>query len=110
MRLRLLAAAVVTLAFALGGRQLWFRHRPSPANVPTPPAIDSAPVTIEFPETLRRGETLAHLFARHGLGAGEVQQLAALLDLRKLRAGLVFHVRRSHADSAPDQVVVRTGP
>jgi murein DD-endopeptidase MepM/ murein hydrolase activator NlpD len=110
MRLRLLAAAVVTLAFALGGRQLWFRHRPSPANVPTPPAIDSAPVTIEFPDTLRRGETLAHLFARHGLGAAEVKELAALLDLRKLRAGLVFQVRRSHADSVPDQVTVRTGP
>ncbi len=109
MRLRLLAAAVVTLAFALGGRQLWYRNRPAPA-LRAVPAADSTLVAIESPDTLRRGETLVHLFARHGLGAAEVQHLAAMLDLRKLRTGLVFHVRRPHADSAPDQISVRTGP
>jgi murein DD-endopeptidase MepM/ murein hydrolase activator NlpD len=110
MRRRVLAAAVVTLAFALGGRQLMFRSRPPSGIAPALPTVDSAPAAIEFSDTLRRGETLAHLFARHGLGAAEVKELAALLDLRKLRAGLVFQVRRSHADSAPDQVMVRTGP
>ena len=110
MRLRLFAAAVVTLAFALGGRQLWYRNRPSPAIAAAVLALDSVPPAIESPDTLHRGETLAHLFARHGLGAAEVKHLASMLDLRKLKAGLVFHVRRQHADSAPDQVSVRTGP
>jgi murein DD-endopeptidase MepM/ murein hydrolase activator NlpD len=110
MRLRLLALAVVTLAFALGGRQLWYRNHPSPTIAPAVLALDSTPAAIESPDTLRRGETLAHLLARHGLGAAEVQHLASMLDPRRLRAGLVFHVRRQHADSAPDQISVRTGP
>ena len=33
-----------------------------------------------------------------------------MLDLRRLKTGLVFQVRRQHADSAPDQITVRTGP
>jgi len=110
MRLRYLVAAVVTLAFALGGRQLWYRNRPSPTIAPGVLALDSTPPAIESPDTLHRGETLAHLFARHGLGAAEVKHVASMLDPRKLRAGLVFHVRRPHADSAPDQISVRTGP
>ena len=36
MRLRYLAAAVVTLAFAFGGRQLWFRNRPPPSAARRP--------------------------------------------------------------------------
>ena len=114
MQRRYLAAAVVLLAFALGGRQLWFRHHSRPsvtaAVVTAVPVADSTPTAIESPDTLRRGETLAHLFARHGLGPGEVNHLASMLDLRKLKAGLVFHVRRRHVDSAPDQIIVRTGP
>ena len=111
MRLRYLAAAVVTLAFALGGRQLWFRTHPSRdcRCAPFPPRIPPA-TPSKSPDTLRRGETLAHLFARNGLTGAEVRHLASMLDLRKLRAGLVFHVRRQHADSAPDQISVRTGP
>ncbi len=104
------AAAVVLLAFALGGRQLWFRNQSLPSVPIAVPAVDSAPASIESPDTLHRGETLAHLFARHGLGPAEVNRLASMLDLRKLKTGLVFHVRRQHADSTPDQIVVRTGP
>jgi murein DD-endopeptidase MepM/ murein hydrolase activator NlpD len=110
MRGRYLAAAVVTLAFAFGGRQFWFRNHPSPAIARAVPTADSTPEAIELPDTLRRGETLASLFARNGLTGAEVRHLASMLDLRKLRAGLVFHVRRQHADSAPDQISVRTGP
>jgi cell division GTPase FtsZ len=106
---RYLAAAVVTLAFALGGRQFWFRNHPRSSAAAGVPAPDSAP-GHRVPDTLRRGETLAHLFARNGLTGAEVRHLASLLDLRKLRTGLVFHVRRQHADSAPDQISVRTGP
>lgn len=110
MRVRYLAIAAVALAFALGGRQFWSRyHSSTDVPVVAPPA-DSTPASIEFPDTLRRGETLAHLFARNGLSGAEVRHLSSMLDLRKLRAGLVFHVRRSHADSAPDQISVRTGP
>jgi len=98
MRLRYLAAAAVTLAFALGGRQFWFRYHPSHRVAAAVPRADSASRAIESPDTLRRGETLAHLFARNGLTGAEVRHLASLLDLRKLKAGLVFHVRRRHAD------------
>ena len=110
MRRRHLAAAVVVLAFALGGRQFWFRHGPSqkPSAVAVP--ADSTPPAIESPDTLHRGETLAHLFARNGLSVAEVRHLASMIDLRRLKSGLVFHVRRKHADSAPDQISVRTGP
>jgi len=110
MRLRYLAVAAVTLAFALGGRQFWFRYHPSHRVAAAVPRADSASRAIESPDTLRRGETLAHLFARNGLTGAEVRHLASLLDLRKLKAGLVFHVRRRHADSVPDQISVRTGP
>jgi murein DD-endopeptidase MepM/ murein hydrolase activator NlpD len=110
MRRRYLAAAVIVLAFALGGRQFWFRHDPSPNTPASVRGADSIRHAIESPDTLRRGETLAHLFARNGLTGVEVRHLASMLDLRRLKAGLVFHVRRQHADSAPDQISVRTGP
>ena len=110
MRLRYFTAAVVTLAFALGGRQFWFRNRPSPSSAAGASSAISTPPAIESPDTLRRGETLAHLFARNGLTGAEVRHLASMLDLRKLKTGLVFLVRRQHADSAPDQITVRTGP
>lgn len=108
MRRRYLAAAALLLAFALGGRQFWFRNAaPPPVAVVT---ADTTPPAIESPDTLRRGETLAHLFARNGLSTAEVRHLASMIDLRKLKSGLVFHVRRRHADSVPDQISVRTGP
>jgi murein DD-endopeptidase MepM/ murein hydrolase activator NlpD len=63
-------------------------------------------------DTLRWGETLGDLFARQGLGALDLGRLAREvgLDLRRLRAGLVFHFRRSLDEVAPSEVVVRTGP
>ena len=61
MQPRHVAAAVVMLAFALGGRQFWFRQRLSPGGAEIVPAGDSTRQAIEFPDTLRRGETLALL-------------------------------------------------
>ncbi len=101
---------LVVLAVALGGRQFWLRGTASlPDTTAAIPTHDSS-TTVVSPDTLHRGETLAHLFARNGLGAAEVRHLAGMLDLRKLRAGLVFRVRRQHADSTPDQISVRTSP
>lgn len=113
MRRTLFAAGSVLV---IGAVLAWGGHRAVPFadlgrndrdTVVTAPV---APITVESPDTLRRGETLAHLFERNGVGAAEVRHLASLLDLRRLRAGLVFNIRRPHADSAPDQITVRTGP
>jgi hypothetical protein len=61
-------------------------------------------VLFETRDTLRRGETVTTLFARHGLSDGDVSGLAQVLDLRRMRAGLVFHLRKSADDSVPQEI------
>lgn len=105
--LRLVPAAVVVaaLAAALAGRWPW------------PRLLSAAPIVVESPwvsttDTLRDGETLSGLFARHGVsGLSFVrvsQELA--LDLRKLRPGTAFTFRRTPAESLPSRVLFRTDP
>jgi murein DD-endopeptidase MepM/ murein hydrolase activator NlpD len=72
--------------------------------------VSQAPPLIETRDTLRRGETVSSLFARHGLDNADVDGLARIVDLRRLRAGLVFHLRKSPHDSVPQEIAVRTGP
>lgn len=105
MRWKLTAVSLVFVAAAtaaFSGRWPWHRLEP----VPAPPA---PPLVIETRDTLRHGETLSELFARHGL-AVDVERYAAVLDPRRLRAGLEFSVRRRITDSLPSEVSVRTGP
>jgi len=64
-------------------------------------------------DTLRARETLSDLLTRAGItGRDYVAFLGATkaLDSRRLRPGLVFHVRRLKGDSVTQRVGVRTGP
>ncbi len=105
MRWKLTAASLVFVAAALAAFSGWWPwHRLAPV-----PVLPPAPLVIETRDTLRNGETLSELFARHGL-AVETDRYSAVLDPRRLRAGLEFSVRRRVTDSFPSEVSVRTGP
>lgn len=107
-RLRLLLAVVVLgtgATFALRGTWPWPRlHAARPIVVST--------AWQESADTLRPGETLGELFARQGLQSLDVRRVFEELGLdpRRLRAGLVFQLRRPVGHPEPDRVVVRTGP
>lgn len=63
-------------------------------------------------DTMRRNETLTHLFARHNISG---QELFAVLDAaeglnpRRVRAGQVFQFTYAVNHPKPDRVVVRVG-
>jgi murein DD-endopeptidase MepM/ murein hydrolase activator NlpD len=106
------AALIFTTAafFGLTGRWPW--HRLSTVPVAAPPATPPAPATFtETVDTLRRGETLSDLFARHNITI-DFQRLdpSLLLNPRRVRAGLIFSFRRLLGDTAPSHVMVRTSP
>ena len=114
-RLKLpLALAVFTAAafFAASGHWPWHRLvlEPAPALSTVAPAL-ARPVT-ESLDTLHRGETVAAVFARHGVDGIDLPSLSRKLsvDPRRLRAGLVFTFRHPAADSVPDAISVRTSP
>jgi murein DD-endopeptidase MepM/ murein hydrolase activator NlpD len=75
------------------------------------------PVTVaqlfqERVDTLHRGETLSHLFARQGFAGFNLSQsaTAGVFEPRRLRPGLVFSFQRKPNDSLPSKVMVRLGP
>jgi murein DD-endopeptidase MepM/ murein hydrolase activator NlpD len=107
-----LAVAVVlaAAAFAAAGRLSW-RRLPSPAElVVARPAV--APAGIETVDTLRRGETISELFARHGVTDLDLSAFDpdVAMDPRRLRPGLVFSFRHMQPDTVPSRISVRTGP
>ena len=113
MRFRLLFGVAVLVAasvFALTGRWPWHRIEGEPMQVAAFRMAPPEPELFDTRDTLRRGETVTTLFARHGLGKGEVLGLSQVLDLRRLRAGLVFHLRMSARDSVAQEIAVRTSP
>jgi murein DD-endopeptidase MepM/ murein hydrolase activator NlpD len=108
-----LPAAVLVLTaaayFQLSDRWPWKRLTESPA----PPAVVQPLIRfIETLDTLRRGETLSDLFARHGIEGVDLHRLdpALALNPRRLRPGLVFSFGRMETDSAPTRILVRTTP
>jgi murein DD-endopeptidase MepM/ murein hydrolase activator NlpD len=107
------AVAVVSAAavFATTGRGPW-RRQPDPVVAPEAPRPVVSPAAIETLDTLRRGETLSELFARHAVRDLDLAGLDAELPLdpRRLRAGLVFGFRQLVADTLPSRITVRTGP
>jgi murein DD-endopeptidase MepM/ murein hydrolase activator NlpD len=113
-RLGFPAAALVfgTAAFfGMSGRWPWPRWSSTPA---TAASIIPQPVPIPFTETqdtLRRGETLSDLFARHNV-VMDFQRLdpSLLLNPRRVRPGLIFRFRREQGDSGPNRIMVRTSP
>jgi murein DD-endopeptidase MepM/ murein hydrolase activator NlpD len=111
-KLGLPAAMLVFAAAAfleLSGQ--WPRHRLDPTTVA--PAAVVPPVTFtRIVDTLRRGETLSALFARHKIAGIDFHRLdpALSLDPRRLRPGLVFSFLRHEGDTAPTRIMVRTSP
>jgi murein DD-endopeptidase MepM/ murein hydrolase activator NlpD len=113
MRVRVLLGAIVLCAAAiaaLSGEWPWRRLEVAARPVAAAIAVPVRPAAfVESRDTLRRGETLSHLFGRHGVNVDRAT-LLPVLDPRRLPAGLVFTFRSAHADSAPSDVTVRTGP
>jgi murein DD-endopeptidase MepM/ murein hydrolase activator NlpD len=102
----LLSAAVLVVAGGYAARREWPWRRPPAGPVTVVEFFDQ---TLD---TLRRGETLSHLFARQGLNGFTLSQSATpgIFEPRRLRPGMVFTFLRRAEDSVPSQVVVRIGP
>jgi murein DD-endopeptidase MepM/ murein hydrolase activator NlpD len=111
-RLALPAAALVFGAaafFGLSGRWPWHRlSTPPAARVDTTPAPSTF---IETFDTLRRGETLSDLLARHSVVIDFARLDPSLaLNPRRVRPGVIFSFRKEQGDSIPSQVRVRASP
>jgi murein DD-endopeptidase MepM/ murein hydrolase activator NlpD len=100
-----MSVSVLTMAGVFAWRGSWPWHQ---LEVRTPILVSES--FEESADTLRPGETLSHLLARHNIRGlpmpGLPQQLS--FDPRRLRAGMVFHFRQAAGDSAPSRILVRT--
>ena len=107
-----IAALIFAAAAFFGLSGSWPWHRlPSPAADPAPPPAPGE-IFTETVDTLRSGETLSDLFARHDVDGIDFRRLdpALALNPRRLRPGLVFSFRQTIGDSGPSHIVVRTTP
>ena len=97
------AAVVAAITYSAGPR--------GQAEIVQP--VVSRPETLitETADTLRRGETVSHLFARHGVDL-DLNRLdtAVPFDPRRLPSGLVFSFGQAATDSLPTRITVRTAP
>ena len=107
-RLRLLGSLLIlgaALVFAARGQWPWRRLE----ALPVARMVDAYSERVD---TLRSGETLSDLFARHGVdelsAPGQVSRLG--LDPRRIPAGMVFSFRKHSSDTLPSRVLVRIGP
>jgi murein DD-endopeptidase MepM/ murein hydrolase activator NlpD len=103
----LIPAVVAAIAYGAGagggGEEVM---EPAPAVVSRPAAV-----LTETPDTLRRGETVSLLLARHGVDLDLSRRDSTLpFDPRRLTAGLVFNFGRAPGDSLPTRITVRTSP
>jgi murein DD-endopeptidase MepM/ murein hydrolase activator NlpD len=96
--------------FATTGWWPWRRMAaPVPARVVARPSV--TPPANEILDTLRRGETISELFARHGVADLDLGGLDPVpLDPRRMRSGLVFSFRATAPDTLPSRISVRTSP
>ena len=97
----LLAAVAWSAGAALAARRL---------PVAAPIVVSAA--YMERPDTVRRDETLSHLFARHNITGTEllnVLSAAEGLNPRRIRPGQVFNFRYVPDESTPNRVTVRLG-
>lgn len=113
-RLKLFGPALViavSAIVALSGKWPWRRIAATSPVQPAQAAL-AAPVipVVEVTDTLRRGETVSHIFARNGIPVFDLAALRKALDPRRLRAGLIFHFQKTADDSMPDHIMVRTAP
>jgi murein DD-endopeptidase MepM/ murein hydrolase activator NlpD len=115
MRYARLGAAVAVFGaaavFASTGRWPWRRLAADPSP---PPAerLAARPTATETLDTLRSGETISELFARHGIQDLDLSGLEPSLELdpRRLRSGLVVSFRQQEPETLPRQVSIRTSP
>ena len=107
------AAGVLAAAalFASTGRWPW-RRPPVETAAPPTERLAVRPTATETLDTLRRGETISHLFARHGIQDLDLTGLEPSLELdpRRLRSGLVVSFRQQEPDTLPSRVTIRTNP
>jgi len=101
-----------TLALlALSAAGLWTALRAG-ENLPiAEPVVVTAPFR-DVADTLRRRETLSHLFGRHGIEGAELYAVLAAapsLQPRRVRAGQVFEFRYRGGESLPARVRARLG-
>ncbi|MGH7594496.1 MAG: peptidoglycan DD-metalloendopeptidase family protein [Gemmatimonadales bacterium] len=105
-----LAVAVLLAAGALGIRGTWPWARLS--DVPTArPVVVTTPFRI-VRDTLQRGETVSTLLQREGVTGLNLAALAGTLkfDPHRIRAGLVFSVRRDGPADRPTHIEFRPTP
>ncbi len=99
-----LAIAAVTVAVTA------VLSEPQGLPVAVPLFVDQA--YVERADTVRRNETLTHLFARHNIEGDELFELldaANDLNPRRIRANQVFELRYPVGADKPDRVKVRLG-
>ena len=104
----LLSVAVLLGAGGLGLRGTWPWTRLSDA-VPTARAIVVTQPFRVVHDTLQRGETVSALLLRQGVTGLDLRALASALrfDPHRIKAGLVFSVRREGAADLPTDVEFR---
>jgi murein DD-endopeptidase MepM/ murein hydrolase activator NlpD len=98
------AGVVAVISYGAGQR--------GSSEIVRPPVVARPEVVLtETTDTLRRGETVSQLFARHGVNI-DLGRLDATLpfDPRRLPSGLVFSFGQTATDSLPSQIIVRTDP
>jgi len=105
---------LVLTSVGLGAAGLWGAIRASPeSSLPlAAPLVVSSPARLVL-DTLRRGETLSEVLARHGIGGSSLAALLAAapeLAPRRLRAGLVFEFRYGADAERAERVRTRLDP
>ena len=102
------AGGLAAVALLWASRDAWPWRQPLTA---APIVVSSA--YAESSVTLGKRETLGQLLQRAGITGRDYTAFltaATALQPRRMRPGLVFHVRRLVTDSLPDRLMVRTGP
>jgi murein DD-endopeptidase MepM/ murein hydrolase activator NlpD len=105
-RIALVGTVLVVAVAWTAGAALAARKLP----VASPIVVSAA--YFERADTVRRNETLSHVFARHNIiGSGLIDVLSAAegLNPRRIRPGQVFNFRYAPNDSLPNRVTVRLG-
>ncbi|MEJ2088737.1 MAG: M23 family metallopeptidase [Gammaproteobacteria bacterium] len=84
--------------------------QPKPVPVAAPLVVNRAYETVT--DTVRRNETLSHIFGRHEIRGAElvdVVRAARGLDPRRIRPNQVFEFRYAINETKPDRIKVRVG-
>jgi murein DD-endopeptidase MepM/ murein hydrolase activator NlpD len=95
---------------ALAGAALLFAAARSRDDTPAASPLTVSDVYREVADTLRRDETLSHVFGRHGIEGSELVSVLAAADglnPRRLPAGQVFEFRYASSAALPERVRTR---